>query len=229
MLVGLVGLHIVVKTPSRPQWIWATFEQVDNVPPLEDGMTGVFSKGTSTFNNGNTNIAMPETNPYDMTVVGKSTVPEPYNVVRFAKTPIHPSTLKTDAAYRSALQGTVWKNYQLVMTQWPLATNSPLTSGTPPNTFPGSKANSSFANTTMETFDQKRVFAGCMACHNVTAHPVRGTPPTDFLWSLFDHAFPPPTNTPSINTVFAARATGNNASPDRRLEVLRSILENASK
>src|SRR5436190_2100185 len=32
-LVGLVGLHIVQKTPSRPQWIWSTFEQIDTVPP----------------------------------------------------------------------------------------------------------------------------------------------------------------------------------------------------
>ena len=30
--MGLVGLHIVSKTPARPQWIWSTFEQVDNVP-----------------------------------------------------------------------------------------------------------------------------------------------------------------------------------------------------
>ena len=32
--VGLTGLHITQKTPTRPQWIWATFEQVDNVPPF---------------------------------------------------------------------------------------------------------------------------------------------------------------------------------------------------
>jgi hypothetical protein len=31
--VGLVGLHIIHKTVSQPQFIWATFEQVDNVPP----------------------------------------------------------------------------------------------------------------------------------------------------------------------------------------------------
>lgn len=29
--MGLVGFHIVQKTPSAPQWIWSTFEQVDNV------------------------------------------------------------------------------------------------------------------------------------------------------------------------------------------------------
>lgn len=30
--LGLVGLHIVHKVPYQPQWLWATFEQVDNVP-----------------------------------------------------------------------------------------------------------------------------------------------------------------------------------------------------
>jgi hypothetical protein len=30
--VGLVGFHIAVKTFWAPQWIWATFEQTDNVP-----------------------------------------------------------------------------------------------------------------------------------------------------------------------------------------------------
>src|SRR5262245_11349003 len=35
--VGLVGLHIVRKTEKRQQWIWATFEHLDNVPPAEPG------------------------------------------------------------------------------------------------------------------------------------------------------------------------------------------------
>jgi hypothetical protein len=30
--VGLVGLHIEQKTPTRKHWIWTTFEQVDNAP-----------------------------------------------------------------------------------------------------------------------------------------------------------------------------------------------------
>ncbi len=30
-LMGLVGLHIVQKTHWAPQWIWTTFEQIDNV------------------------------------------------------------------------------------------------------------------------------------------------------------------------------------------------------
>lgn len=34
--VGLVGLHVVRKTFWAPQWIWATFEHVDNVPEVDE-------------------------------------------------------------------------------------------------------------------------------------------------------------------------------------------------
>ena len=30
--VGLVGLHIIHKTQGQPQWVWATFEHIDNTP-----------------------------------------------------------------------------------------------------------------------------------------------------------------------------------------------------
>ena len=36
MKVGLVGIHIVVKTFWAPQWIWATFEHIYNVPGNTD-------------------------------------------------------------------------------------------------------------------------------------------------------------------------------------------------
>jgi hypothetical protein len=30
--MALVGMHIILKTASQPQWVWATFEHVDNSP-----------------------------------------------------------------------------------------------------------------------------------------------------------------------------------------------------
>jgi hypothetical protein len=36
--MGLVGLHIVHKTPKRQNWIWATFEHVDNTELSPDGI-----------------------------------------------------------------------------------------------------------------------------------------------------------------------------------------------
>jgi hypothetical protein len=179
--VGLVGLHIVQKTPSRPQWIWTTFEQVDNVPPAQAGAPGSFG-----FNDGSA-TPMPSANPYTLDPLPIPT-PPPFNVTRTL--PVNPSTQKTNALYQAALAGTPWQFYQLTMTQWPIPANSPSLPGTPNNTFPGTGATSAFANTTLETFDQGRIQTGCMNCHNSTRTA------TDFLWSLKDHAFP--ANVPSL-------------------------------
>lgn len=177
--VGLVGLHIVQKTPSRPQWIWTTFEQIDNIP-----QTGAMQPFT--FNNNN-DTAMPANNPFPLNPL-QLPPPAPFNVQRLK--PINPSTVTTNTAYQSALkqQNSVWQFYQLVMTQWPVQQNPPAPipptqPGTPAFTFPGNGATSAFANVTMETFDQNNIRTGCMACHNITQK-------TDFLWSLNDHAFP---------------------------------------
>jgi len=65
----------------------------------------------------------------------------------------------------------------------------------PANTFPGTPSpndSTAFANTTLETFEQGSVFTGCMACHNSTMKP------TDFVWSLNDHAHPASSATPTI-------------------------------
>ena len=35
--IALVGMHVMVKTRYRPQWLWSTFEHVDNVPPAGEG------------------------------------------------------------------------------------------------------------------------------------------------------------------------------------------------
>ena len=129
--VGLVGLHIVQKTPSRPQWIWSTFEQIDNVP-------GGASQGPFTYNNGTaqpTPITANTTNPNPWPPPASPTM---VNVVRL--TPINQSTATTNKQYQSALQakGGPWQYYQLVMTQWPKQASQPTQPGTPPFTFPGS-------------------------------------------------------------------------------------------
>jgi hypothetical protein len=182
-LVGLVGLHIVQKTPSRPQWIWSSFEQVDTVPPAEPGSPGKF-----VLNDG---VAgpMPAQNPLALLPLAKQPV-TPFNVVRSEKLPIHPKTQATNARYRKLLEGTVWSNYELVVTQWPLAPGDqsvfvPATqAGDIFETFPGDGATSAFANMTMETFNQSRPAQGCMNCHN------RARMTADFMWSVFEHAYP---------------------------------------
>lgn len=174
--VGLVGLHIVQKTPSRPQWIWSTFEQIDNVPQSSVGPPA----GPFTYNNGD-GTPMPTSNPNPFPPPATPTV---FNVQRL--TPIHPSTANTNTQYRSALQanGGPWQFYQLVMTQWPLQPSNPSLPGTPVNTFPGSGATSAFANVALETFDQTSIGTGCMNCHNLAKRS------TDFVFSLENNAWP---------------------------------------
>jgi hypothetical protein len=190
-LVGLVGLHIVIKTPSRPQWIWSSFEHVNTVPDRGAPQAG----RRFDFNNGDGTL-MPVSNefPFPPPVP----VPPPFNVERI--TPIHPDTLETNERWRQALEArnSVWRNYRLVMTQWPITPNRPDIPGTPANTFPGNGDNTAFANVTMETFDQADVDTGCMRCHNGTRRR------TDFIWSINTHAAEPPAESARV-AAFSSR------------------------
>lgn len=185
--IGLVGIHIVQKTPSRPQWIWSSFEHIDNIPQPGAQPPFAFNDGTST--------PMPPNNP--ISFPPPDVPPLKFNVQRL-KPIFGPTqqatgnTQQTNAAYRQALaqQNSVWQFYQLVMTQWPLQLNPaqpiPVTqSGSPDFTFPGTGATTAFSNVTMETFDQTRIRTGCMNCHNFTKTK------SDFLWVLNTHAFDP--------------------------------------
>ena len=176
--VGLVGIHIVQKTKSRPQWIWSSFEQIDNVPPSH-GSPVAFNDGSGT--------SMPKENPYPFPPTFPTS--PPYNVERL--TPINLSTQHTNAVYQKLLAGSVWQFYQLVTTQWPVAqppespTVDPTQDGTPAHTFPGRRSDgSAFANATMETFDQTDIKKGCMNCHNTVRQN------SDFVWSLVVNSEP---------------------------------------
>jgi hypothetical protein len=213
-VVGLVGFHIVQKTPTRPQWIWSSFEHVDNVPPSPSGSPTLtsfaFSDGTAS--------PMPSTDPNGGFPPANWEQPNVYNVQRLK--PIHDSTIRTNEKYRSTMPG-VWKNYQLVLTQWPLTpaglpangavpANQP---GSPGFTFPGTNATTSFANIVLETWDQKSVSTGCMACHNVAN---QGTPSSDFIWSVQTRALTPNTAMLSLKAKQSSNLRG-------MLQLLRSV------
>jgi hypothetical protein len=186
--VGLVGLHIVAKTPTRPQWIWSTFEHIDNVP-------GPQANAPFTFNNGD-GTPMPASIPDQAKCPsGECPLPppQPYNVERVK--PIHDrgaySTQATNAKYRAALAqqypDAPWKNYQLVMTQWPIAASRPDLDAGPDHTFPGTALDpfdaTAFSNTTLETFKQTDVSRGCMGCHNHAKA-------ADLVFTLMTRAYP---------------------------------------
>ena len=137
------------------------------------------------------------------------TVPAPFNVDRVK--PINPSTLETNAAYRSALKGTVWANYQLVMTQWPLEAGNASVSAMPQHTFPGTIGSSSaFANTTLETFEQRTV---ATVMHGLSQSRPLPQTKTDFLWSLEINAFPAAPSTLIASPLGAPRTTALAVTP----------------
>jgi hypothetical protein len=197
MTVGLVGLHIVQKTPRRAQWIWSTFEHVDNVPPpgYAPPLPKPKPRASFTFNDG-TGKPMPRTTPGKYrygNVIAAGKPPLPVNILRL--NPINSdidnqvpdrSTTETNFLWRRALhdQNSVWQYYQLVMTQWPIGRadsgENPHVPGTPGHTLPGSIFDkSAFANTTLETWPQTDINHGCMNCHT-GAQRSSG----EFVWSL---------------------------------------------
>jgi len=170
---GLIGLHIVQKTPLRPQWVWSSFEHVDNVPAFgqnpSPGSKFAFNDPTKP------QVLAPATATDEVTpssylnasndpiiTVGGSPVATPMQVVR--NLPIATQTSSTNLRYQNKLAGTVWANYMLVTTQWPTDPTEP--DGTPfPPDPQGTSGDLSVANTTMETYFQSGT--SCMTCHHL--------------------------------------------------------------
>ena len=135
-LVGLVGFHIIVKTPKAPQWVWCTFEQVDNVPPKQDGVASSFFNPDSTQP---ANQQTPKGVPAQVTRVVQD-LPGDLN-----------------RAYQAALGNTDLKYYELVGVHFP---TEPLT----PGALIGTPKPDVLGNTVMETYIQP--ISSCMACHS---------------------------------------------------------------
>lgn len=167
--VALVGLHIVVRTARRPQGIWATFEQVDNVPQAGAYEPDAKNAGVpySYFDASKPKLGLspqfgsPGTFPVSLDHPPKLN-PEPNQVVR--RKPIHLSTLAMSRYYWSlfGIKGTVWSHYMLTAVQWPshALPVDPYNDGV---FFPEARKEN-LANTTMETYFQDEP-TSCMNCH----------------------------------------------------------------
>ena len=189
---GLVGMHIIHKTSTQPQWIWSTFEQIDNVP----GENG--NAVSPTFNNPNDlqpvcpNIEAPEpqylwqaNQPH---AVNQNAVPQPSTqVVRC--TPIQASAALNQAwqsALKAANPASPWQYYQLVSTQW--TGNG------------GDIVQPTLANTVLETYLQQSTFS-CINCHS-TAMTATGNQLADFSFMLSLAQSPPGTQSPPGRGMF---------------------------
>jgi len=123
-LVGLVGLHVVVKTPQFTQGIWSSFEHVDNIKtPKGSGLRPSFHNGDDTYYEQGFSYQ-----PSNSIMEEKDRVPvEVSRVYKIPDTPVATpenlpdgtSTVGLNKAYKKLLKGTVWQYYQLVITQWP--------------------------------------------------------------------------------------------------------------
>jgi hypothetical protein len=201
-LMGLVGFHIAQKTKDFPEWIWSTFEQVDNVPPKVDNVPSSFNNGTDNPSTGTQGFA----NRPTYTAPGQlPPTPTPTQVTRLNPIPTTPpgaSTVDVNNAFHAALpKNSIWQYYQLVITQWPAnATQfkAPANRGVYPQDCGGAFPVNGAVNTTLETYFQNAQLAtgaggnSCMSCHFNA-----GTGLRDFSWGLARRPHqdaPPPSN-----------------------------------
>jgi len=176
--MGLVGLHVTSKTPSAPQWIWSTFEQVDNV--LVNTATNKAGKSKAvhpSFYNPRCESCVPNL----QTIKGT-----PAQLTRLIPIPMYePNCALKDQAVdnvqklnqqvQAGLQDSVFNRYELVNTQW-----------TPPKWSDNPEIDPSIfatpailSNLTMESYVQET--STCMGCHS-TARTIN---PDQFVSSDF--------------------------------------------
>ena len=176
--LGLVGLHIIHKTPSQGGFFWSTFEQVDNDTVFIDPHKGgPYNKQTAQ-------------KPYTELNQNATPVNAPVQIKRNNKIAADPAL---NAYYQKLLSGSVFAHYRLVSTQWQ-------TGGAPQ----GTPAN--VANIVIETYVQDAAStaaaaralpasffppakpglpafgptppSGCLGCH-INATAANGTTVTD--------------------------------------------------
>jgi len=187
--MGLVGFHIAHKLKDFPEWVWSTFEQVDNVargPGANNSTPISFNNGTQspTTTGGWANRPSQKSPPL-LPIQQRI----PAQVTRFNAIPTTPagaSTQDLNRVYQELLHDTVWQHYQLVITQFPAKPKDfttkekggiyPQDCGQP---FPVDGC----VNVALETFLQSKGDAAgaggnsCMSCHYSAGK-------SDFSWVL---------------------------------------------
>jgi hypothetical protein len=192
--LGLVGFHVGHKTVSRRQWIWTSFEHIDNVPEDKE-IADARMKPSYNFYNPKCDAQKCPVNqtpphPWDPTYI---------NGLKFGDTtfksqisrvvPLTDETKDLNKRFQAVLGDTVWKNYMLLTTQWP--SGFPCSTEGDPNDkiTPADKQPTDFkkqpdmncapaptflANSTLETYSQGKdplASSSCMSCHgNAVSH-----------------------------------------------------------
>ena len=158
--MGLVGFHLMSKTPSAPQWFWSTFEQDNNVAGVCTRPVAVPSSPSTYWN---PTEGQKDVNQQTMGLT-------PNQICRVYPIPfIDPdchnpadaddNVQALNGSVQGALASTPFQHYQLINTQWPV-----------PDSTPRSGPHTQFevlpqvlGNTTLESFIQGT--SSCMGCH----------------------------------------------------------------
>lgn len=203
--VGLVGFHVAHKTENAPQWIWSTFEHVDNysgdVPSFFDPRCRACPLNKKPRKPGggwNQDPQFIQSPPTQVQPVAASLVrPEPPDL-----------NAKAQELLRRVNPKSVWQYYQLVSTQWPFPPARP-GKIRPPNGGTGvvQAVPAVLANTTMETYLRPK--SSCMHCHekakpgtDTSPYGKRTTPFTDFSYVLVE-AYPAIARRPTAKPNFS--------------------------
>jgi hypothetical protein len=182
--VGLVGLHVVHKTASAPQWIWSSFEQVDNAPDEGDVKSNKLKAHYNYFTPGCADCAAhnePPPTPWD-----PNKHAQPSQIVRLTSIPdLDQDAPPVNALYQAAVKNSVWSNYQLLSAQWPSVPFSKAFCKVNPLDIKAQPIPQFLANATMESFAQGRTpgaSSSCIDCHaNAASTTAKGA---DFTFLL---------------------------------------------
>jgi hypothetical protein len=181
--VGLVAMHIAHKVSEATQWVWSTFEQIDNAPEMSnDGSAIIESNKNYSYFDKTKNDPSIFNLATDSSLYFDGTQRKPAQVVRVNK--IEESTEKINKFYTENIKKnqpeSVWQYYKLVGTQWPFDF-ALFTAG-------GDYTPKILANTVLETYSQST--SSCMDCHS-QARFLYDDPASmgmgynaDFIWGL---------------------------------------------
>ena len=218
LTLGLVGLHILQKVEGFNSWIWSTFEHADNVPcdPSKQACPPPPPNGRYAFATA-ADLANPPRDGFKpdkaWAPVAAAALPdEPApktTVIRINPMPKRITDLNAEMQNLAGIKGTVWANYMLIDTQWPVNGNGTVVVDDPRTAPSHAKYQKNalqpapldtVANTSMESFYQlltnpmpspppknklaKTFGSSCMQCHYFSAQ-------YDFSWTLPDQAYPP--------------------------------------
>src|SRR5262245_2625958 len=182
--LGLVGFHVGHKTETRLQWIWTSFEHVENVPEQRDVRANKIKRDAKYSFYDPACKTCPENQapppPWDPVAEKGLKFHSPFKSQITRVVPLTDATKDMNKRFQKVLAGTVWENYMLLSTQWPSGFPCAIQKDSvevrdPPKTdfakqpdMNCAPAPTYLANSTLETYSQGKVplaSSNCMDCH----------------------------------------------------------------